>query len=73
MSEWRDLVQGNVGCCCLPRGPTLVPHCKYLLELLSSLNDVCEFLLHFLSLNWYRFVSVRTVLLLLYLMSLELI
>ena len=70
MSEWRYLVQCNIGG--LPRGPTLFPFCDYLLELLPSLNDVSEFLLQLLGLDGYRFVSIRAVLLL-YLMILELV
>ena len=67
MGEWRDLVQSGG----LSRGPALVPFSHYLLELLSSLNDVSEFLLQLLGLNGHRFVSICGALLR-YLMSLEL-
>jgi hypothetical protein len=67
MRERRDLFHSNIG---LSRGPALVPFCHYLLELLSSLNDVSEFLLQLLGLNGHRLVSIRV---LLYLMSLELV
>ena len=70
MSEWRDLVQNNIGS--LPRGPILVPFRDYLLELLPSLNDVGELLLQLLGLKGDRLVPIRVALLLLYLLSLKL-